>query len=192
MKRPPGFRLTNTQQAVYARQRNTALIRFDAARRDESHPDPRIYLTEIWAPRIRLSNVGRITIGDLPAATASARVSGTLDDYRGPLDARFVAVQFPGNKLYRLLFLSQPNRTTGLATDFQRMTFSLRSLSKSEIAQLVPLTVEVLDVRPGSTTESLASGLPFADLKVERFRVLNGFDPGDQPVPGEKVKIIAE
>ena len=189
---PPGFRLTNTQQAVYARQRNTALIRFDAARRDESHPDPRIYLTEIWAPRIRLSNVERITIGDLPAATASARVSGTLDDYRGPLDARFVAVQFPGNKLYRLLFLSQPNRTTGLATDFQRMTFSLRSLSKSEIAQLVPLTVEVLDVRPGSTTESLASGLPFADLKVERFRVLNGFDPGDQPVPGEKVKIIAE
>jgi len=189
---PPGFKLINTQQAVYARKKNTAIVRFDVARRDETHPDPRIYLTEIWAPRVRLSDIERITINGLPAATAAARVSGSLDDYRGPLDARFVAVQFPSNRLYRLLFLSRPESTAGLETDFQRMTFSLRTLSSTEAAQLVPLTVEVLDVRPGATTESLAVGLPFPDLKVERFRVLNGFDPGDQPVPGERVKIIAE
>lgn len=189
---PSGFGLINTQQAVYARKRNAAVIRFDAARRDEAHPDPRVYLTEIWAPSIALSTVERITIGGLPAATASARVSGNLDDYRGPLDARFVAVQFPGNKLYRLLFLSVPNQTSGLATDFQRTTFSLRTLSKMEISQLVPLTIEVLDVRPGATSESLAAGLPFSNLKLERFQVLNGFNPGDQPVPGQKVKIIAE
>lgn len=189
---PPGFKLINTQQAVYARKRNAAIIRFDAVRRDETHPDPRVYLTKIWAPRLRLANVERITIGGLPAATASAQVSGSVDDYRGSLDARFVVVQFPDNKLYRLLFLSLPLSTAGLETDFQRMTFSLRTLSAAEIAQLVPLTVEVLDVRPGATTESLAAGLPFSGLKVERFRVLNGFNPGDQPVPGEKVKIIAE
>ena len=189
---PPGFRLTNTQQAVYARKRNAAIVRFDAARRDEAHPDPRIYLTEIWALNTALSNVERISIGGLPAATASARVSGSLDDYRGPLDARFVAVQFPSNKLFRLLFLSVPTQTSGLETDFRRTTFSLRTLSSTEISQLVPLTVEVLDVRPGSTSESLAAGLPFSSLRLERFRVLNGFNPGDQPVPGEKVKVIAE
>ena len=130
--------------------------------------------------------------GGLPAATASARISGSLDDYRGPLDARFVAVQFPKNKLFRLLFLSLPSQTSGLETDFRRTTFSLRTLSKTEISQLVPLTVEVLDVRPGSTSESLAAGLPFSSLRLERFQVLNGFNPGEQPVPGEKVKIIAE
>jgi predicted Zn-dependent protease len=189
---PPGFRLINTQQAVYARKRNAAVIRFDAARRDEAHPDPRIYLTQIWTPNIALSAVERITIGGLPAATASARLSGNLDDYRGSLDARFVAVQFPGNKLYRLLFLSVPTQTSGLETDFRRTTFSLRTLSKNEISQLVSLTVEVLDVRQGATSKSLAEGLPFASLKLERFRVLNGFNPGDQPVPGQKVKIIAE
>jgi len=79
-----------------------------------------------------------------------------------------------------------------LETDFQRTTFSLRTLSKTEISQLVPLTIEVLDVRPGATSESLAAGLPFSNLKLERFQVLNGFNPGDQPVPGQKVKIIAE
>lgn len=189
---PPGFRLINTEQAVYARQKNAAVVRFDAARRDESHPDPLVYLTQIWAPDLRLREAERIVVNGLPAATASAQVSGKLDDYRGPLSARFVVVQFPGNKLYRLFFLSPPGREAALRDDFQRMTFSLRPLTREEAAGLVPLTVEILQVPSGATTETLAAGLPFADLKVERFRVLNGFDPGEEPRSGQKVKIIAE
>ncbi len=189
---PPGFRLVNTEQAVYARSKNTGVVRFDAVRRDESHPDPLIYLTQIWAPNIRLLEAERITINGFLAATAAAQVSGTLDDYRGTLDARFVVIQFPGNKLYRLLFLSPPLRTDALRDDFQRMTFSMRLLSATEVAQLVPLTVEVLQVSSGATAESLAAGLPFDERRLERFRVLNGLDLGEQPVSGQKVKVIAE
>ena len=81
-----------------------------------------------------------------------------------------MAVQFPGNKTVPALVpvVAEPN--SGLETDFQRMTFSLRTLSKSEIAQLVPLTVEVLDVRPGATTEVVGGRPAVCDLKVERFR----------------------
>ena len=88
--------------------------------------------------------------------------------------------------------MSPPGREAALRDDFQRMTFSLRPLTREEAAGLVPLTVEILQVPPGATTETLAAGLPFADLKVERFRVLNGFDPGEEPRSGQKVKIIAE
>ncbi len=189
---PPGFRLVNTQEAVYARQRNAAIVRFDVARRDESHPDPFIYMSQIWAPNLRLSEAERITVNGMPAATAAARVSGAFDDYRGPLDARLVVVQFPENRLYRMLFLSVPARTASFATDFRRMTYSLRRLSESETADLVPLTVELLRVGQQDTVESLAAGLPFPDLRVERFRVLNGLDPGESPAPGALVKIIAE
>ncbi|MEQ8247123.1 MAG: M48 family metalloprotease [Alphaproteobacteria bacterium] len=189
---PPGFRLVNTEQAVYARQKNAAVVRFDAARRDESHPDPLVYLTQIWAPDLRLREAERIVVNGLPAATASAQLSGKLDDYRGSLDARFVVVQFPGNKLYRLLFLSQPARAAALREDFQRMTFSLRPLTQREASDLVPLTVEILQVPVGASIESLAAGLPFTDWKADRFRVLNGFDPGEEPLPGQKVKVIAE
>lgn len=131
-------------------------------------------------------------VNGLPAATAAAQVSGSFDDYRGPLDARLVVVQFPGNRLYRLLFLSVPPRTAGLRDGFQRMTYSLRQLSTPEIARLVPLTVELLRVGSGDTVESLAAGLPFPDLRVERFRVLNGLEPGEAPPSGALVKIVAE
>jgi len=189
---PPGFRLINTQEAVYARQRNAALIRLDIAPREDSHPDPFVYMTQIWAPNLTLTGAERITVNGMAAATAAARVNGSFDDYRGPLDARLVVVQFPGNTLYRMLFLSVPARTASLRTAFQRASFSLRQLSSAEAAGLVPLTVELLRVGTNDSVESMAAGLPFPDLRVERFRALNGLDPGDVPPPGTLVKIIAE
>ncbi len=189
---PEGFRLVNTEDAVYARQKNVAIIRFDAVPRDKAHPDPYVYLTQVWAPNLRLSGGERITVNGLPAATAAAQVSGSFDDYRGPLDARLVVVQFRGNRLYRLLFLSVPQRSAALREGFQRTTYSLRELSASEIARLVPLTVELLRVGSGDTVESMASGLPFQDFRIERFRVLNGLEPGEMPPSGALVKIIAE
>ncbi|MSO66040.1 MAG: peptidase M48 [Alphaproteobacteria bacterium] len=189
---PPGFRLVNSSKVVSARKRGAGVIRFDSAPRERSHPDPLIYLTQVWAPRFNLQRPERIEVNGMRGATAAARISGRLDDYSGPVDARLVVVQAPGNVLYRFLFLTTPAATNALRDDFQRTTYSFRLLSEAEAKNLQPLTVELVPVRPGDSQESLAARLPFDDLRVERFRVLNGLPPGVVPPPGERVKVIAD
>jgi predicted Zn-dependent protease len=189
---PPGFPMTNSQRAVVARKRDTGLIRFDSAPRNQSHPDPLTYLTQIWGRQLNLIRPERIEVNGLRGATAATRTTGTLDDYRGALDLRLVVLQAPANTLYRFLFVSRPQATASLLPDYQRTTFSFRLLSEAEAKNLQPLTVELTPVKPGDTQASLAAGLPFADLKTERFRILNGLAPGELPPVGERVKIVAE
>jgi len=47
-------------------------------------------------------------------------------------------------------------------------------------------------VRAGDTVERLASRMALIDRQVERFRVLNGLEPGDRVKAGEQVKIVVE
>jgi predicted Zn-dependent protease len=50
----------------------------------------------------------------------------------------------------------------------------------------------VLTVGPGDTVEKLATRMAVADRQVERFRVLNGLEPGDRLKSGSEVKIVVE
>jgi len=47
-------------------------------------------------------------------------------------------------------------------------------------------------VTPSDTVEKLAGKMAVADLALDRFRVLNGLDPGDKLKPGSEVKIVVE
>jgi predicted Zn-dependent protease len=47
-------------------------------------------------------------------------------------------------------------------------------------------------VRAGDTIEKLASRMALIDRQAERFRVLNGLEPGERLKTGEQVKIIVE
>lgn len=188
---PPGFRLTNTSEAVFARDDGGAAIVFDGAGR-KTHPDPLIYLRDIWAGGVRLGDLQRIDINGMNAATGTSRIRGRIGDYQGPLDARFVVIEFGGRQIYRFQFLSPPGRTAALREAYQRTTFSFRRLSAREAARIQPLTVELLRVGPGDTPEVLAQGLPFDEFRTERFLVLNGLAQGQPLTPGTLVKIIAE
>lgn len=187
---PPGFRLFNTAEAVFARESSGAAIKFDSAGR-ETHRDPLIYLREIWMPKARLERQQRLEINGMDAATATMRLRGTVGNYSGPLDVRLLAISAGGREIYRFMFMTPPNRTAALREDFQRTTFSFRRLSEREAAQVQPLTVELFDVRPGDTSQSIAQGLPYDDFRHERFLVLNGLSPGQPLTLGQRVKIIA-
>ena len=52
--------------------------------------------------------------------------------------------------------------------------------------------MKVVKVQPGDTVEHLASRMALIDRQLDRFRVLNGLDAGDQVQPGDLVKIIVE
>jgi predicted Zn-dependent protease len=50
----------------------------------------------------------------------------------------------------------------------------------------------VATVAPGDTVEKLAGRMAVTDRAVERFRVLNGLEPGEKLRPGSEVKIVVE
>lgn len=188
---PEGFRLVNAANSVTATSNGNGAIRFDIEREALASTDPATYLQRQWAKNTQLRNVERITINGMPAATAAVRVQGQLGEYQGDVDARFVAVRWPGNKMYRLLFLSIPNRTQNLSAGFQRTTYSLRQMTDAEARAVQPLKLDVVTLRDGDTQDSLAAKFPFPDFRVERFRALNGLQPGEMPPPGVRVKVVS-
>ena len=187
---PEGFRLVNSAAAVMAASNGNGAIRFDIETGQLSSTDPATYLQRQWVKNTQLRNVERVTINNMPGATATARVQGQLGDYKGDVDARFVAVRWPNGKMYRLLFLSIPNRTQNLSAGFQRTTYSLRQLTEAEAKAVQPLKLDIVTLRAGDTQESLAARFPFPDFRVERFRALNGLQPGEMPPPGVRVKVV--
>jgi predicted Zn-dependent protease len=124
----------------------------------------------------------------MAAATGSATISGK----GGRRDVRLVAIRFAPDQIYRFLFLTPPDQTAGFNEAFRRTTFSFRRLSDGEAASLKPRRVRIVTVRPGDSVRSLARRMAFDDFQVERFRVLNGLDPGATLAPGRRVKIISE
>ncbi len=65
-------------------------------------------------------------------------------------------------------------------------------MSLAEIEQAKPLHLVVVTAGPTDTVEKLAGRMAVADRAVERFRVLNGLEPGAKLKPGSEVKIVTE
>ncbi|MGB0681267.1 MAG: M48 family metalloprotease [Magnetovibrionaceae bacterium] len=190
---PEGFEIFNGKTAVVARDNNGAVIVFDMGKPKNLAEAGSVtsYLTRSWASKLKVSvsGVERINVNGLDAATGISRVN-TRD---GKKDARFIALHDQANdRLFRLLFLTPPDRTKDLTTDLQRMTYSFRLLSDREAAEIKPLRIRIHKVRQGETVRSIAEKMPFPTRREERFRVLNGFGPEDQINPGQRVKIVTK
>ena len=69
---------------------------------------------------------------------------------------------------------------------------SFRRMSIAETEQAKPLRLRIVTVTPGDTVEKLAGKMAVADRALDRFRVLNGLDPGDKLKSGSEVKIVVE
>ena len=184
---PPGFRLINTAQAVFAEGPDDSIIRFDAADEDV-RTDPYVYLRREWGRGLNLRELERLSINGLEAATARARISRI----GGARDLRLVAIRFDSETLYRLLFATPTRLSAGLSTEFRRTTHSVRRLSKAEAARLRPLRMRIETVRPGDTVRTFAARMMVDEYPLEWFRTLNALQPGEALKPGRRVKVITE
>ena len=184
---PPGFRLVNTTQAVFAEGPDDAIIRLDSADED-ARADPYEYLRRDWARGVSLREFERLTINGLPAATARAQVSRI----GGARDLRLVAVRLDPDTMVRLLFVTPVRLAAGLATEYRRTTHSIRRLSRAEAARLKPLRLRIEIVRPGDTEHTFAERMVVPQLALEWFRTLNALEPGESLRPGRRVKLIEE
>ena len=184
---PEGFFLLNMPDKVVGDGPDGSLIIFSNDPRGWDG-DMRRYLTQRWAAKANLQDVESIRIGNRPAATGWTRGrSGNAQ-----VDLRLVAVRWDDGRIYRFQFVAPSQSMQRFERDFRETTYSLRSLSRREAAQLKPYRIDIYRVRSGDTFESLARRTPLERLAADHLRVLNGYGPGEQPRRGELIKLVVE
>ncbi|HET8919582.1 MAG TPA: M48 family metalloprotease [Xanthobacteraceae bacterium] len=179
---PEGFTLDNTAQAVLGIKRGGGeALRLDVVR-VPAEQTLGAYLTSGWIENIDPSSVEDIIINGFPGATAAAK--GEQWDFR------LYAIRF-GSDVYRFIFAAK-HRTPETDRAFREAVGSFRRMSIAETEQAKPLRLRIVTVTPGDTVEKLAGKMAVADRALDRFRVLNGLDPGDKLKPGSEIKIVVE
>ena len=179
---PEGFALDNTAQAVLGVKRGGGqALRLDVVR-VPAEQTLAAYLTSGWIEKIDPATVEDVTINGFPGATAAAK--GDQWDFR------LYAIRF-GSDVYRFIYAAK-HRTPETDHIFRELIGTFRRMSLAEIEDAKPLRLQVVTVGPGDTVDKLASRMAVADRQVERFRVLNGLEPGDRLKSGSEVKIVVE
>lgn len=126
-------------------------------------------------------SVSRESVNGLPVAVASTVVNAQS----GQVRVTVVAYEFGPTNAYHFVTI-----TPASANPFGPMFDSLRRLSAQEGAAIKPRRVSVVTVKASDTISSLADRMAFADLRVERFLVLNALQPNSKLTPGQKIKLI--
>jgi len=179
---PDGFTLDNTAQAVLGIKRGGGqALRLDVVRVPAEQTLAE-YLTSGWIENIDPATVEDITVNGFPGATAAAK--GDQWDFR------LYAIRF-GSDVYRFIYASK-HRTPETDHLFRESVGTFRRMTLAEIEEAKPLRLTVVKVLPGDSVEKLAGRMAVADRAIERFRILNGLDPGDKLQTGGEVKLVAE
>jgi predicted Zn-dependent protease len=179
---PDGFSLDNTAQAILGvKEGGGQALRLDVVRvpTEQSLTD---YLNSGWIENIDPKSIESSTINGFPAATAAAKG----DQWA----FRLFAVRF-GSDVYRFIFATK-HMTPEIDRAFRESVATFRRMSIAESKAAQPLHLKVITVGDGDTVEQVATRMAVVDRKLDRFRILNGLEPGDQLHPGDLVKIVVE
>jgi predicted Zn-dependent protease len=177
---PEGFTLENSRSAVTGLGPNDMAIRLDVVR-VPANQNLTGYLTSGWIDGLAEQSVESVTVNGFQAATAIARGS----DW----SFRIFVVRF-GSEVYRLIYAAK-ELNGEIDAMFRTSMESFRRLSSAEAA-VKPLRIRLLRAGEGDGVDTFARRMQVTDRADERFRVLNGLGPDEQPRGGELVKIITE
>jgi predicted Zn-dependent protease len=128
------------------------------------------------------SSLNRTTINGLPAAVGTARVNSGGNQ----VDVTIVAYEFARDRAYHFAAITP----AGNSAPFNPMFNSMRRITQSEAAAVVPRRLQVVTVQRGDSVASLARRMDYTTAQVERFRVLNALAGNEEVTPGQKVKIV--
>ena len=128
------------------------------------------------------SSIERTTVNGIPAAYGQARVNSNS----GQVDVVVFAYEFASDRAYHFVTISQAGR----AGVFTPMFNSMRRISASEAANVIPRRIDVVTVGSRDTVASLAQRMAYSNAQEARFRVLNGLSSNDGVTAGQKVKIV--
>jgi len=179
---PEGFNLENTAQAVLGvKHGGGQALRLDVVR-VPAEQTLAAYLTSGWIEGIDASTLEDVSVNGFAAATAAAK--GDQWDFR------LYAIRF-GSDVYRFIFATKHSSPESDRI-FRESVGTFRRMSLAEIESAKPLRLQVVTVGPSDTVEKLAMRMAVTDRQLERFRVLNGLEPGERLKSGSEVKIVVE
>jgi len=124
----------------------------------------------------------RTTVNGLPAAYGQARVNNGQQQ----VDVTIFAYEFSRDRAYHFAAITPAGQSNTFGSMFQ----SMRRISQSEAAQVVPRRLEVVTVQRGDTVAGLARRMAYDNGQVERFRVLNALGSDEGLIAGQQVKIV--
>lgn len=127
-------------------------------------------------------SIQRTTVNGLPAAYGTARVNTGQQQ----VDVTVFAYEFGPSQAFHFAAITP----AGQAGTFNAMYNSMRRISASDAAQVVPRRIDVVTAQRGDTVQTLARRMDYPNAQVERFRVLNGLFGDAQIVPGQQYKIV--
>lgn len=185
---PPGFHMTNTDEAVFGEHDNGALFIFDMDAPPSRDLGMMWYLVNVWAEGRRLEKTETLFINGMEAVTGATRITSGGEAF----DARLVAIRFSSDQIARFSFLTPPGLSSLLSEDLRRTTYSFRRLSEAEAAASRPLRIRVVEVERGDSVEGFARRMAVDEFPFETFLTLNGLPPGQPLELGRLVKIVAE
>jgi predicted Zn-dependent protease len=140
------------------------------------------YLGSGWIEGLKQSSIENLTIGGLPAATATAKGSEWT--------FRLTAIRF-GTDVYRMIFATRA-LTDDLDKQFRASMMTFHRISPEEAAAARPLRIEIVTAGPGDTAEKLGGNMPVPERPVDTFLLLNGLERASDVKPGERYKIVVE
>jgi len=179
---PEGFTLDNTAQAVLGlKDGGTQALRLDVVQ-VPAQQTLSTYLVSGWMENIDLRSIEEFSANGFPVASATAKG----EDW----SFRIFVVRF-GSEVYRFIFASK-TMTPETDRSFRQAVHSFRRMSIAEAEAARPLRLKVVTVGANDTVEKLASRMAVVSHPQERFRVINGLEPGQALKAGEKIKVVIE
>ncbi len=184
---PQGFTLINQPQAVFAQGPANSIIKFDMESKKYTGAMDR-YLPSVMPRNVRLNQLERLTVNGMDGATAATQ----LRTEAGLMDIRLVALRDGSGRIYRFMFQTPPRMTSRLSLGLRQTTFSLRQITNAEANDVKYQRIEFRTVRAGETVQTYVNQMAVKKFPEETFRVMNGLNPGQGLVAGQKVKIVTE
>lgn len=185
---PPGFVLLNSTDRVEGMGPRGLQMVFDGVRETSGASMQQYLANSQWTRNIRLTDLQGFTVNGMDAATAGA----TVQTQRGGLGYRLIAIRADRDRIYRFIFLGSPDALAANQEELRRTSYSFDRISESEAATYQPHRLNVVQVQPGDTVDSLAARMPEGPEKRARFLVLNGMQEGQPLEPGMLVKLVTE
>lgn len=133
--------------------------------------------------RINYPTPRSTTVNGLPVAYTTTRVQSQ----QGQVDVSVFAYQWDNSRAYHFVTITRAGSGLG---PFGSMVTSLARMSASEAARIRPRVIDVVNVRPGDTIQSLAGRMAYNDYRLERFLTLNGMGSNSALTPGQKAKLV--
>lgn len=184
---PRGFQLANATDAVRVTGPGGTLAEFTGGRATPQRLEGYavdVLRAVVRSGRYEAGQPEHTKINGLDAVVLPARATSG----GRPVDLTVVAYSLGKDEAYSFVAMT-PAGQAGL---FDPMFDSFRRLSDREVDAIAGRRIAVVEVRPGDTPESMAERMAPERDRLERFRMLNGLDPGQPLRPGAQVKLVVE